>query len=256
MTGRGAPLLARGIARSYGGVRAVDGVDLDAAPGAITALIGPNGAGKTTLFGCISGVERPDRGRVLLGGRDITRARTDARARLGLARTFQELAVFASLTVADNIRVGAENRRSGGVLAGLLGLPDPARRIVDDAVDRALALLDLGAVRDTPAGALSTGTLRMVELGRALASDPAALLLDEPASGLDDAEIGALRAILRGLADDGRTIVLVEHDVDLVFDVADRVYVMAGGRVVASGPPDAVAADARARRVYLDPTGP
>ncbi len=256
MTGRGAPLQARGIARSYGGVRAVDGVDLDAAPGSVTALIGPNGAGKTTLFACISGVERPDRGNVLLGGRDITGARSDARARLGLARTFQELAVFASLTVADNIRVGAENRRHGGVLAGLLGLPDPARRRVDATVDRVLTLLDLDAVRDIPAGALPTGTLRMVELGRALASDPTALLLDEPASGLDDAEIGGLRAVLRGLADGGLTIVLVEHDVELVFDVADRVYVMAGGRVVASGPPDVVVADTAARRVYLDPTGP
>jgi branched-chain amino acid transport system ATP-binding protein len=255
VTGPGVTLRARGVARSFGGVHAVDGVDLDAVPGSITALIGPNGAGKTTLFACISGVQRPDRGRVLLGGRDITGAGVDARARLGLARTFQELSVFAGLPVADNIRVGAENRRPGGVLAGLLGLPDPARRDVDAAVDRVLGMLDLGRVRDRPAGELSTGTLRMVELGRALASDPAAMLLDEPASGLDDAEIGALRGVLRDLADSGRTIVLVEHDVALVFDVADRVYVMAGGTIVAAGTPAEVAADRAALDVYLDPAG-
>jgi branched-chain amino acid transport system ATP-binding protein len=256
MTGPGAALQVRGIARSYGGVHAVDGVDLDALPGDVTALIGPNGAGKTTLFACMSGFERPDRGRVLLGERDITDAGTDARARLGLTRTFQELAVFASMTVADNIRVGAENRRSAGILAGLLGLPDPARRTVDATVGRVLDLLGLGAVRDAPAGTLSTGTLRMVELGRALAADPVAVLLDEPASGLDDGEIRALRDVLRALADDGRTIVLVEHDVDLVFDVADRVYVMAAGRVVVSGTPAEVAADPAAREIYFSQAGP
>ncbi|NEA71364.1 branched-chain amino acid ABC transporter permease/ATP-binding protein [Streptomyces sp. SID13588] len=219
-----ARLTARRISLDYDGITAVDGVDLTVPPGRVTALTGPNGAGKSTLFDCLCGTARPRRGRVLLDGRDITRLPPHRRARLGLARTFQQLAVFPGLTVGENIRIGAEQ---GAVR-------DP------EAVERILRLLALGPVRDVPAAGLPTGTLRRVELGRALAGAPRVLLLDEPAAGLDSAEIGALRDVLRALAADGMALLLVEHDLELVGALADIVYVMTDGRITATGPPGTV----------------
>ncbi|KQW02082.1 ATP-binding cassette domain-containing protein [Streptomyces sp. Root369] len=206
----------------YDGFTALDGVDLTVPPGRITAIIGPNGAGKTTLFHCLAGTVRPSRGRVRYGDRDITRLPAHARTRLGIARTFQQLAVFPTLTVAENVRVGAEQGRT----------TDPA------AVDRALRLFALdGPLRDAPAADLPTGTLRRVELARALAGTPSVLLLDEPAAGLDTAEVTALARILRALAADGTALLVVEHDLDLVAGLADVVHVMTAGRIIASGPP-------------------
>jgi branched-chain amino acid transport system ATP-binding protein len=239
--------------RHFGGLRAVDGVSLDVPPGQVTAVIGPNGAGKSTLFHCLAGAQRPDEGRIHLGARDITRLPDHRRARLGIARTFQVVSVFASLTVADNLRVGAENRSGASAAARLLGFPDPAHGRTRDAVERALDLVDLRGVSEVQAGQLPTGTLRLVELGRALAARPSVLLLDEPASGLDDAETARLRALLRRLVDDGLAVLLVEHDMELVFGVADTVHVMATGRIVASGTPDQVRDDPAARSAYLDP---
>ncbi|WP_329240910.1 ABC transporter permease subunit [Streptomyces canus] len=206
----------------YDGFTALDGVDLTVPPGRVTAIIGPNGAGKTTLFHCLAGTLRPSRGRVRYGDRDITRLPAHARTRLGIARTFQQLAVFPTLTVAENVRVGAEQGRT----------TDPA------AVDRALRLFALdGPLRDAPAADLPTGTLRRVELARALAGTPSVLLLDEPAAGLDTAEVTALARILRALAADGTALLVVEHDLDLVAGLADVVHVMTAGRIIASGPP-------------------
>ncbi|MFE7276403.1 ATP-binding cassette domain-containing protein [Streptomyces sp. NPDC057623] len=209
----------------YNGFTALADVTLTVPPGKITAIVGPNGAGKTTLFHCLAGTHRPAHGQVLLGPRDITRLPAHTRTRLGIARTFQQLAVFPSLTVAENVRVGAEQGRSR----------DPS------AVERSLRLLGLdGPVRALPAADLPTGTLRRVELARALAGDPRVLLLDEPAAGLDTAEVTALARILKALAADGLALLVVEHDLDLVADLADTVHVMAAGRIVASGPPDRV----------------
>ncbi|MFE7762471.1 ATP-binding cassette domain-containing protein [Streptomyces sp. NPDC057438] len=214
-------LQARHLRVGYGGFTALDGVDLDVLPGRVSAVVGPNGAGKSTLFHCLAGTLRPAQGRVRLGERDITRLPAHARTRLGIARTFQHLAVFPSLTVAENVRVGAEQGR----------VADPA------AVERALRLFGLdGAVRTEPAAGLPTGTLRRVELARALAGSPRVLLLDEPAAGLDTAEVAALARVLRALADDGTALLVVEHDLDLVADIADVVHVMAAGRIVTSGP--------------------
>ena len=218
MTGRGMRLTARQVVRSFGGVTAVDGVTLTVPPGRITALSGPNGAGKSTLFDCLSGVQRPDSGRILLSGRDITRLPEHQRARLGLARTFQQIAVFPRLTVSENLRVGAEQ-------AG-----DRSRGAASAAVERTLALLGLEPVRDHPAAGLPGGTLRSVELGRALAASPGVLLLDEPAAGLDRAETDRLARLLRALADGGLAVLLVEHDRELVDRIADAGYVMAAGR--------------------------
>ncbi|MEU0459636.1 ABC transporter ATP-binding protein, partial [Streptomyces sp. NPDC006129] len=221
-----APLLtARHLHARYGGFTALHGVDLDLSPGRITAVVGPNGAGKSTLFHCLAGTRRPARGAVRLGGRDITALPAHARARLGVARTFQQLAVFPSLSVAENVRVGAEQGR----------LTDRG------AVERTLRLLGLdGPVRALPAAALPTGTLRRVELARVLAGSPRVLLLDEPAAGLDTAEVAALARVLKALAADGTALLVVEHDLDLVAGLADVVHVMTAGRIVASGPPERV----------------
>ncbi|MFF5965697.1 branched-chain amino acid ABC transporter permease/ATP-binding protein [Streptomyces collinus] len=221
-----APLLtARRLHAHYGGFTALDGVDLELSPGRITAVVGPNGAGKSTLFHCLAGTLAPARGTVRLGGRDITALPAHARARLGVARTFQQLAVFPSLTVAENVRVGAEQGR----------VTDPG------AVERALRLLGLdGPLRARPAAGLPTGTLRRVELARVLAGSPRVLLLDEPAAGLDTAEVTALARVLKALAADGTALLVVEHDLDLVAGLADVVQVMTAGRIVASGPPGRV----------------
>ncbi|WP_405474612.1 ABC transporter permease subunit [Streptomyces canus] len=215
-------LTTHNLQARYDGFTALDGVDLTVPPGRITAIIGPNGAGKTTLFHCLAGTLRPSQGRVRYGDRDITRLPAHARTRLGIARTFQQLAVFPTLTVAENVRVGAEQGRTA----------DPA------AVDRALRLFALdGPLRDAPAADLPTGTLRRVELARALAGTPSVLLLDEPAAGLDTAEVTALARILKALAADGTALLVVEHDLDLVADLADVVHVMTAGRIIVSGPP-------------------
>ncbi|WP_028805251.1 ABC transporter permease subunit [Streptomyces sp. 142MFCol3.1] len=218
-------LRALGLRVAYGGFTALDGVDLDVRPGRVTAVVGPNGAGKSTLFHCLAGTLRPSGGRVLLGGRDITRLPAHARTRLGIARTFQQLAVFPSLTVDENVLVGAEQGRTA----------DP------EAAERALRLLGLdGPVRAFPAAGLPTGTLRRVELARALAGSPRVLLLDEPAAGLDTPEVTTLARVLRALAADGTALLVVEHDLDLVADLAHTVHVMVAGRIVASGPADRV----------------
>jgi len=231
LRGRAAPtrtppaLTAHALYARYGSFIALGGVDLVVRAGQVTAVVGPNGAGKSTLFHCLAGTVRPVRGRVRLGGRDITRLPAHARTRLGVGRTFQQLAVFPSLTVAENVRVGAEQGR----------VAEPG------SVERALRLFGLdGELRSLPAAGLPTGTLRRVELARAFAGSPRVLLLDEPAAGLDTAEVAALALVLRALAAEGTALLVVEHDLDLVADLADVVHVMTAGRIVASGPPDRV----------------
>ena len=255
MTGR---LEGIRIVKRYGGLTAIDDVSVSTEPGLVAALIGPNGAGKTTLFQCLTGSERPDSGQVLLDGRDITRATPDARARIGLGRTFQRLAIFPTMTVADNLGVGAENRtdaptivRIGALLSGILGFPVVDEKRHQQRVDEVLDLLRLDDVRNELAGSLPTGTLRLVELGRALCHDPKVLLLDEPASGLDTAETRQLQQVLRDVAAEGVAILLVEHDVDLVFGVADHVYAMAEGRLIADGRPDEVRTHPDVLEAYL-----
>ncbi|MET9514214.1 ATP-binding cassette domain-containing protein [Streptomyces sp. NPDC002994] len=218
----GQPLTAHALRLTYGAYTALDGVDITVEPGRVTALIGPNGAGKSTLFHCLAGTLRPDSGRIELGGADITRTPPHTRTRLGIARTFQDLAVFPSLTVEENIALGAEQ---GHVRT------DPT------ALESVLRLLDLaGPVRHHPAAALPTGTLRRVELGRALAGRPHTLLLDEPAAGLDTAEAQRLARIMAALAADGMAVLVVEHDLDLVADIAHTVHTMTAGRIEAAAP--------------------
>jgi branched-chain amino acid transport system ATP-binding protein len=222
-------------------VNALSGVHLEADEGCITGLIGPNGAGKTTLFNVISGLQAPTRGRVHLDGRDITRLAVHQRARRGLARTFQRLEVFGSLTVWDNVKVAVEMRRRF------------TRKRVD--ADRATAeLLELAGIAHLAgrrADTLSTGQARLTELARALASKPRLLLLDEPGSGLDSTESEGFGQLLVNLASEGLGVLMVEHDMDLVMKVCSRIHVLDFGKKIAEGGPDEIRRNPQVQAAYL-----
>ncbi len=231
-------LEVRAVTVRFGGNVALDGVGFRATSGCVTGLIGPNGAGKTTLFNVITGLLSPNSGDVRIGHRDVSRMRPSRRARLGLARTFQRLELFNQLSVRDNVRVAADIRRTGGHDVG---------RFVDGILER----VGLADVADARVDTLSTGRARLVELGRALATEPHVLLLDEPASGQDESETHAFGRLLRELAAEGIAVVLVEHDVQLVMGVCDLIHVLDFGRIIASGTPIEVQHDDAVLAAYL-----
>lgn len=233
-------LEARGVSKHRDGVLIVDRVDFAAEAGRITVVVGPNGAGKTTLFDCLSGVGTVDAGSVWHRGVDVTSLPCDALVRRGMARTFQRSSVFPTMTVADNLLVALESHRRRGLLRGLVGLREPNRRAQRARAREVLADLGLTALADVRAGELPPGTLHLVELGRALCTGPDTVLLDEPASGLDDTETEELHHLLHRLAARDLAVVMIEHDLELVDETADVVYVMAEGRMVVSGPPGEV----------------
>ena len=235
-------LEARGVTVHFGGNAALIDVSVAAHAGRVTGLIGPNGAGKTTLFNVIGGLLRPSAGQIELGGRDVTDLPTHARARAGLARTFQRLELFGVLTAHANVRVAADLARRRGAHAG---------RSADDVADALLERVGLSAVADVRADQLPTGQARLVELARALATAPSVLLLDEPASGLDESETASFGRLVRELAAEGIAVLLVEHDVALVLAVCDEVHVLDVGRLLASGTPDEIRADVRVHDAYL-----
>jgi branched-chain amino acid transport system ATP-binding protein len=234
-------LQAERVSVRFGGVVAVDRVDLSIEPAAITGLIGPNGAGKTTIFNVFGGLQQPTEGKVLLEGRDITRLKAHTRARRGMARTFQRLEVFGTLSVRDNIQVAAEIRK-----AWARDRSRPAA-VADELLDR----IGLRDVADSRVDAMPTGTARLVELARALATRPSLLLLDEPGSGLDHQETAVLGDLLLDLASEGMAVLLVEHDVEMVMRVCDRVNVLDFGRLIAEGTPAEVQRDPAVQAAYL-----
>ena len=228
----------------FGGVTAVDHATFTADAGQVTGLIGPNGAGKTTCFNVITGLQRPTAGTVRLDGRRITALPVHRRARRGVARTFQRLEAFGSLTVHDNVRVALDLRRG---VRGLLGVSRPRPGEVLDLLDR----VGIAAYAHERADSVPTGVARLLELARCLAREPRLLLLDEPSSGLDETETQAFGALLRELADEGRAVLMVEHDMDLVMGVCDTISVLDFGAVIATGTPAQVRADPRVQQAYL-----
>jgi branched-chain amino acid transport system ATP-binding protein len=236
------PLLeTRDVTVRFGGNVALDDVSLGVDPGVVTGLIGPNGAGKTTLFNVITGLQKPQRGRVLLGGEDITGLPPFKRAQRGLARTFQRLELFISLSVRDNIRVAGDVRNASR----------PGRIDVDAETDRILALTGLTDVAHRDVADIPTGRARVVELARALMTSPSVVLLDEPASGQTEHETEAFGRLLMRLAEDGLAVCLVEHDVSLVMQVCSTITVLDYGAVLARGTAAEIRDDPAVVEAYL-----
>lgn len=227
-------LQARNLCRAFGGLRAVDGVDLSLTEGEVHALIGPNGAGKTTLVSLLSGRLRPDGGSILFAGEDITRLPAQKRVLRGIAYTFQITSIYAGLSVFDNLALALQRRY---------------RRDLAAAVGQAAARVSLAPYLQTEAGTLSYGHQRLLEIGMGLALQPRLLILDEPTQGLANAEIDAFLSLIRGLR--GTTILLIEHNMDVVMALAERITVLHMGQVLASGTPDAIRANPAVQDAYL-----
>jgi branched-chain amino acid transport system ATP-binding protein len=250
-----AALAIESVSVRFGGIRALTDVSFSLDYGEVVGLIGPNGAGKTTLFDAISGVRVPDEGRVLLGGRDVTRASAVTRARWGLRRTFQRVQTFGWLSVEDNVLAATEwEGGGGGILADLVAFPTRRNRERERRarVDEILVQCGLDAVRHEPAGSLPIGLARMVEVARALVARPKVLMLDEPTSGLDEPEMARLGERIQAVRASGEcAVLLVEHDVGFVMGHSDRIVVLDLGRVLAMGSPDEIQTNAAVRAAYL-----
>ena len=244
---------AKDITLRFGGVVALDALSFSAAPNSITALIGPNGAGKTTLFNVVTRLYEPNSGSVLLDGKELLTTKAHDIAHLGIARTFQNLALVPGLTVLDNVMIGEHSSTTGGFLTSLVGLQFLGRE--QAARRRGMELLDrmgLAKYAKSPAAGLPFGTLKRIELARALASNPTTLLLDEPASGLTHSEVAELGTLIRSIRDEFElTVLLVEHHMGMVMEISDRVVVMEFGMKIAEGDPATVRADPVVIEAYL-----
>ncbi len=237
----------------FGGLTAVDRVGFTVDEGQIVSLIGPNGAGKTTLFNVVSGVYRAQEGRVILNGEEVTGLEPNRLAAKGLSRTFQNLQIFTRMTACENVMVGRHLRERGSLVADLLGLPAVGRqnRETRDAALRLLDFIGLSREADAPAGSLPYGALKRLEIARALAAEPKALLLDEPAAGCNAVETEAIDRLIRDIAGRGVAVVLVEHDMKLVMQISDRILVLDRGRPLAEGKPETVRRNPAVIEAYL-----
>ena len=235
------PLLrVAGLSIAFGGLRAVQDVSFEVPGGRLCALIGPNGAGKTTLFALVSGFLRPDSGRVMFAGQDITGRPPHLNARAGMTRTFQIVQPFAAQTVRENIAVGAH-------------LHEPRRAAALAAAEAVAARVGLASQLDKPAADLTVAGRKRLELARALATRPTLLLLDEVLAGLNPQEIGEMIPVVRGIADGGVTVLMIEHVMQAVMNLAEQVWVLAQGQLIAAGTPAAVTSDRRVIEAYLGP---
>jgi branched-chain amino acid transport system ATP-binding protein len=251
----GLSLEVDGVQLSFGGIKALQQVSFSARPGEITAIIGPNGAGKTSVFNTISGFYRPQAGSVRLGGEDITRLPVHARAARGLARTFQNIALFHGLTVLENIKLGGHHRMRTGPLAVMLRSAAARREelaLREDIEHRVIDFLEIDHIRHVPIGALPYGLQKRVELARALAMQPRVLLLDEPVAGMNHEETEDMARFILDLQEEfGVSVLLVEHDMGMVMDVSSHVVVLNFGKVIAAGTPAEVRRHPEVVRAYL-----
>ena len=246
-------LEVEGVAIQFGGVKALQNVSFRVEKGEVVALIGPNGAGKTTLFNVVSGVYQPSAGRIALEGRDVTGLAPYQLARLGLTRTFQNLQVFFRMTALENVMVGRNIRESGNLFGYMLGLPS-VRRQNARSRESALELLRfVGADEHAhrPAGELSYGILKRLEIARALALEPNVLLLDEPVAGCNATETAEIDAVIRKVVSSGVSVVIVEHDIHLVMNLADRLHVLDRGATLATGTPQQIRENPAVIEAYL-----
>jgi branched-chain amino acid transport system ATP-binding protein len=250
-------LRVQDVAVHFGGIVALDGVSFDVAPGRIVGLIGPNGAGKTTLFNCISRLYDCEHGDITFDGTSLLSVPRHRIAALGIGRTFQNVALFRTMSVLENVLVGRHSRSRGGFFANAVRLPYAVRadRAARESARELLALLDLERVADTPVAALPFGTQKRVELARALAAQPKLLLLDEPASGLNHEEVGAIGALIRGVRERLKlTVLLVEHHMQLLMSISDWVVALNFGKRIAEGTPAEVRNHPELVRAYLGST--
>ena len=246
-------LQVEGLTKSFGGVTAVNDVTLEVQRGLIKSIIGPNGAGKTTFFNLISGVLIPDRGTIQLEKRKIHGAAPHQIANLGVSRTFQTMQPFGNMSVLENVMVGRHRQTRRGLLRVALRTPAARReeRAIRDSAAHWLDFAGLGAYADRPAGSLPCGQQKMLEIARALATEPELLLLDEPAAGLNIRETEELAVLLGRIKDLGITMILVEHDMSLVMEVSDEVFVLDYGKRVAEGAPAEIQSNPEVIRIYL-----
>ncbi len=242
---------------SFGGVRALDRVSFSVEEGSIFSIIGPNGAGKTTIFNCVSGLYKPDSGKITLAAEDITGLSPHRIARLGIARTFQNIELFSHMSTLENLMLGRHVHMKTGVWAGATMLWRGSRAAREEVshrayVERIIDFLDLQSARNRPVASLPYGIQKRVELARALAMEPKLLLLDEPSAGMNVEEKGDLMFWIRDVRDlYGVTILLVEHDMNLIMDISDRILALNYGRVIAEGKPEQIQKDPEVLKAYL-----